>query len=74
MDSKKSLQKNIESVSMLMPPLDPNPPTVSALGYFYSQHFLDLWGCLVRCEIDFVTFWVNFDQNNVKREGQNLTK
>ena len=30
---REALKKTIESVSMLMPPLDPNPPTVSALGY-----------------------------------------
>ena len=62
-------KKTIESVSMLIPPSDPPPSTVSALGYFFTLCFLDYWGCLVRCETDFVTFWVNFDQNNAK-EGR----
>ena len=54
---------------MLIPPSDPpTPPNVSALGFFFNV-FLDYWGCLVRCETDFVTFWVNFDQNNAK-EGR----
>ena len=44
--SKGSLpQKTIESVSMLIPLLDPPPPpTVSALGYFFLQHFFGLFG------------------------------
>ena len=42
---------------------------MSALGYFFSQRFLDYWGCLVHCETDFVKFWVDFDQNNAK-EGR----
>ena len=55
---------------MLIPPLDPPPPPiVSALGYFFFATFLDYWGCLVRCETDFVKFWVNFVQNNAK-EGR----
>ena len=42
----------------------PPPPTVRALGYFILQclFFIYYWGCLVRCERDFVNFWVNFDK------------
>ena len=29
--------------------------------------FLSYSGCLVHCETDFVTFWINFDQNNATR-------
>ena len=43
--------------------------TVSALGYFFLQRFLDYWGCVVRCETDFVPFLINFDQNNAE-EGR----
>ena len=31
-----------------------NQDSVSALGYFFSECFLDYWGCVVRCETDFV--------------------
>ena len=55
---------------MLIPLSDPPPlTTVSALGYFFLQRFLDNWGCSVRCETDFVKCWLNFDQNNAK-EGR----
>ena len=37
-------EKNIESVSMLIPPIDP-PPNVSALGYLFPAPFLDYVGC-----------------------------
>ena len=69
--SKGRVKKNVESVSMLIPPSDLPPPTstVSALGYFFRNVFLDYWGCLVRGETDIVKFWVKFDQNNVK-EGR----
>ena len=53
---------------MLIPPSDP-PPTVSVLGYFFCDVFLDYWGRLVRGETDIVKFWVKFDQNNAK-EGR----
>ncbi len=59
-------------MSLLIPPSDPPPPpppTVSALGYFFSNVFLDYWGRLVRGETDIVKFWVKFDQNNAK-EGR----
>ena len=37
----KSAKKNIESVAMLIPPLDPlSPATLSVLGYFFAL-FLD---------------------------------
>ena len=39
------------------------------LRFFCCDIFLDYWGCSVRCETDFVKFWINFDQNNAK-EGQ----
>ena len=32
---KGRVLKNSESVSMLIPPWDPPPPTVSALGYYF---------------------------------------
>ena len=40
---------------------------MSALRYFFCDVFLDYLGCLVRGETDFVTVWVNFDQNNAKQ-------
>ena len=47
---RKALKKNIESVSMLIPPSDlpPSPPTVSALGFFLCDFFglLVLFGML----------------------------
>ena len=52
---------------MLIPPSDPpNPPPtpiVSALGFFFIYIFLLLqllyfFGCQVRCETDFVSFWL----------------
>ena len=46
--------------NLLTPPLTPPPPlppTVSTLGNFFWRHVLSFWGCLVRCETDFVTFW-----------------
>ena len=70
--AKGSLKKTIESVSMLIPHWDPQPPTVSALGFFAT--FLDYWGCLVCCETDFVTFLVNFDQNNAKLPKRRTAK
>ena len=54
---------------MLIPPLDPPPPTVSALGYFSPRRFWDYWGRLARGETDFVRFWVKLDKNNAK-EGR----
>ena len=48
-------KKNVESVSMLIPPS--------------QRFFLGHWGCLVRCETDFVPCLVNFDHNNAK-EGR----
>ena len=62
-------KKPIESVSMFRPPSDPPPPypAVSALDFFATFLLLDIWGCLVRCETEFVTVWVNFDQNNIKQ-------
>ena len=43
-------KKHIESVSMLIPLLDPTPPPiVSTLGYFFPAMFLDYCGCLVPC-------------------------
>ena len=44
-------------------------PTVSALGYFFHDVFLDYRGRLVHCKTDIVEFWVKFDQNNAK-EGR----
>ena len=55
---------------MLIPPSEPPPPTVSALGnFFFSLCFLDYRGRLVRGETDIVKFWVKLDQNNAK-EGR----
>ena len=50
------------------------PPTVSALGYFFLRRFLDYWGCVVRCETDFVPFLKIFDQNNAKQRGRRTAK
>ena len=59
--SSKKNPLNLWACSYL-PRTPPPPPTVSALGYFFSQRFLDYLGCLV----DFVKFWVTFHQNNAK--------
>ena len=59
---------------MLIPPPDPIPPTVSALGYFFSRRFLNYWGCLVRGETYFVNLLVRFDQNNAKQGQPNILK
>ena len=45
-----------------------------ALGYFFSATFLDYCGCLVHWETDFVAFWVNFDQNEMKEERPKFDK
>ena len=50
-------------------PRTPPPPTVSALGNFFSATFLDYLGCLVRCEIDLVKVWVKLDKNKAE-EGR----
>ena len=68
--SKKIL---IESVSMLTPPSDPTPPSVSALGYFFSQCFFNYLGRLVRGETDFENFGLNWIKTMRKKDGQNLT-
>jgi hypothetical protein len=39
-----------------------------------SALVLDYWGCLVRCETDFVPFLVNFDQNNAKQRKRRTAK
>ena len=70
---KGSLKKPIESVSMLIPPSDP-PPFCERLRLFFLQRFLDYWGCVVRCETDFVPFLINFDQNNAKQRGRRTAK
>ena len=59
---------------MLIPPSDPPPPTVSALGYFFLRRFLDYWGFVVCCETDFVPFLVNFDQNNARQRERMTAK
>ena len=59
--------KNIESVTILIPPLDPPAPHCER-PRFFLQCFVDYCGCLVRGETNLVKYWV-FDQNNAK-EGQ----
>ena len=63
--------KPIESVSMLILPSDPSPLYCECLRliFFLAKFLFYYWGCLVCCETDFVTLWVNFDQNNAK-EGR----
>ena len=34
---REGLKKTIESVSMLIPPSDPTPPTLSAINNFFSR-------------------------------------
>ena len=46
---------------------------VSPVGY-PVRLFLDNLGCLVRWETGYVTFWVNFDQNNTKEGRPKLDK
>ena len=56
-------KKTIESVSMLIPSLDPRPPTVSVLCVFFLQCFYFIFyylGCLVRGEI---WKWQNKSEN-----------
>ena len=48
--------------------------TVSALSYFFLQCSLDYWGCVVRCETDFVPFLENFDQNTAKQRKRRTAK
>ena len=37
-------------------------------GLFFLQRFFNYLCGLLCCETDFVTFWVNFDENNAKEE------
>ena len=65
-----SLKETIESVSMLIPPLDPPPSTVRALGNFlFLKCFLNYLGCLVCCKKDFVNFLDKLVKNKAK-EGR----
>ena len=66
---KPSKKNPIESVSMLIP-----PPYCEPLRLFFFRRFLDYWGCVVRCETDFVPFLINFDQNNAKQRGRRTAK
>ena len=70
---KGSLKKIVEPVSMLIPPSDPTPPTVSALGNFFLRRFLDYWGRLVRGETDIIKFGLNLIKTTQNKDGQNLT-
>ena len=68
MESKDGFKKYVESMSMLIPPLDP-PPNCERhrlSSFFFCNFFSSYWGCLVRCETDFVKFLVTFDKNNAK--------
>ena len=67
---KGSLEKNVKSVNMLIPPSDPPPLYLERFRLFFVLQcfFLDYWGCLVRCETDFVKLWVKLDKNNKKEK------
>ena len=66
---REALKKPIESVSMLIPPSDPPPPTVSALGYFFCDVF---W--IIGVVWYAVPFLVNFDQNYAKQRKRRTVK
>ena len=43
------------------------------VGRTYLKAF-DYWGCVVRCETDFVPFLLSFDQNNTKQRKRRTAK